>query len=133
MTGKSSQFGTVAEIINLCNEIEGLAPCIDFAHWHSRTGEFNSYPEFAAVLLQIKEGLGQAALDNMHIHFSGIKYGAKGEIKHLDLAESDLQYVELLKALKDYDVKGLVVCESPSLEGDARLLQETYNTLKKAG
>ena len=65
----------------------------------------------------------------MHIHCSGIKYGAKGELKHLVLEESDLQYVELLRALKDYDVKGLLICESPNLEEDAVLMQETYNTM----
>ena len=131
--GKQSQFGTVEEILNLCTELEGLAPCLDFAHWHARTGIFNSYQEFASILLQVKGRLGRAALDDMHIHLSGIRYGGKGEIKHLDLKESDLQYVELLKALRDYEVKGLVICESPNLEDDALLLQETYNTLMKAG
>ncbi|MBI4181178.1 MAG: TIM barrel protein [Chloroflexi bacterium] len=129
--GKGSQFGTIEEILNLCTELEGLAPCLDVAHWHARTGACNSYPEFASVLLQIKERLGQAALDDIHIHFSGIKYGDKGEIKHLVLQESDLKYVELLKALRDYEVKGLVICESPNLEDDALLLQKTYNTLPK--
>lgn len=133
VAGKNSQFGTVDEILNLCTELGGLAPCIDFAHWHARTGIFNSYQEFASILLQIKERLGRAALDDMHIHVAGIAYGKKGEIKHLNLKESDLQYVELLKALRDYEVKGLVICESPNLENDARLLQETYNTLMKAG
>jgi len=127
--GKGTQFGTVEEIINLCIELEGLAPCIDFAHWHARSGIFNSYQEFASTLLQIKEGLGGTALDDMHIHVSGIAYGKKGERKHLNLKESDFQYVELLKALKNYDAKGLVICESPNLEEDALLLQATYNTL----
>lgn len=131
--GKHSQFGTIEEILNLCTEVEGLAPCMDFAHWHARTGGFNSHQEFASILLQIKERLGRAALDDMHIHLAGIRYGGKGEIKHLNLEESDLQYAELLKALRDYEVKGLVICESPNLEDDARLLQATYNSLLKAG
>ncbi|MFC1977014.1 TIM barrel protein [Chloroflexota bacterium] len=131
--GKGSQFGTVEEILNLCTELEGLAPCIDFAHWHARTGVFNSYQEFASILLQIKERLGRTALDDMHIHVAGIRYGEKGEIKHLDLKDSDLQYLELLKALRDYEVKGLVICESPNLEDDALLLKAAYNTLLKAG
>ncbi len=129
--GKVSQFGTVEEILDLCTELEGLAPCLDFAHWHARTGTFNSYQEFTSILLQIKERLGRATLDNMHIHVSGIAYGKKGETKHLNLEESDFQYIELLRALKDYDVKGLVICESPNLEGDALLLQTTYDTLPK--
>ena len=131
--GKPSQFGTPDEILRLSTELEGVAPCIDFAHWHARTGAFNSYLEFAAILSQVKDYLGRAALDDMHIHFSGIQYGAKGERKHLDLAEADLNYLELLKALRDYEVKGLVICESPNLEEDALLLQETYLELVKTG
>ena len=127
--GKQSQFGTIEEILDLCVELEGLAPCVDFAHWHARTGIFNSYQEFVSILLQIEERLGRVALDDMHIHFSGIKYGAKGEIKHLNLEESDFQYIELIRALKDYKVKGLFICESPNLEDDAQLLQKAYNAI----
>jgi len=131
--GKVSQFGTLEEILNLSTELERVAPCMDFAHWHARTGKFNSYQEFTSILLQVKEQLGRDALDNIHIHVSGIAYGKKGEIKHLNLKESDFQYVKFLKALKDYDVKGVVICESPNLEQDALLLQTTYNTLPKTG
>ncbi|MFC1979635.1 TIM barrel protein [Chloroflexota bacterium] len=128
ITGKGSQFGTIDEALRLSAELDGVAPCIDFAHWHARTGEFNSYQEFASVLSLVRERLGETALDNMHMHIAGINYSKKGEIKHLNLRESDLQYSELLKALKDYNARGLVICESPNLEEDALLLQENYNT-----
>jgi deoxyribonuclease-4 len=127
--GKPTEFGTVDEILSLCAELEGVGIGMDFAHWHARSGGFNSYAEFASVLQQIKQRLGEPALNNMHIHVSGIAYSKKGERKHLDLKESDLKYAELLKALKDFGAKGIVICESPSLEGDALLLQETYHRL----
>jgi deoxyribonuclease-4 len=73
VTGKPSQFGAITEILDLCSELDGLAPCIDFAHWHARTGRSNSYPEFTSVLTQVEERLGRTALDNMHIHLSGIR------------------------------------------------------------
>ena len=126
--GKPSQFGNLEEILNLCTELEGVAPCIDFAHGHARTGAFNSYLEFASILQQVEEYLGRTALDNMHIHMSGIAYGKKGEKRHLTLKESDFQYAELLQALKNYDAQGMVICESPNLEEDALILQETYST-----
>ena len=132
VTGKPTQFGTITEILKLCREIPGILPCIDLAHWHARTHAFNTYSEVMAVLKQVEEALGRAALDNMHFHFSGIEYGARGEIKHLPLKESDLNYPELLRALIDYDIKGLVICESPNLEEDALLLKNTYNDLIKA-
>jgi len=127
--GKPSAFGTIDEVLKLCTELEGLAPCIDFAHWHARDGKSNSYPEFIAILRQVEERLGKSALDNIHVHVSGIRYGWKGEISHLELKDSDFQYTELIKALRDYHVGGLIICESPNLEEDALLLKEAYMTL----
>jgi deoxyribonuclease IV len=127
LMGKPSQFGSLEELLNLCSEVEGLAPCIDFAHLHSRGGKYNSYYEFKSALTQIEKKLGRPALDNLHMHLSGINYNPKaGELSHLNVRESDLQYTELLQALKEMDVKGVVICESPNLEEDALHLQETY-------
>jgi deoxyribonuclease-4 len=124
--GKPTAFGTLDEILKLCTELEGTGICVDFAHWHAYKGKANSYKEFTAILEQIKEKLGVQALADMHIHLSGIAYSQKGELKHLNLKDSDMRYVELLQALKDYQAEGLVICESPNLEEDALLLQETY-------
>lgn len=130
VTGKPSQFGTLEELLQLSSEIEGVALCLDFSHWHARTGKANSYQEFLDILDQIEGKLGRQALDNMHIHLSGIAYGNKGEIKHLMLPDSDFQYVELLRALKERKAKGVVICESvPYLEKDALLLQQVYRAL----
>lgn len=126
VTGRASQFGTLEEVLDLSAEVEGIAPCIDFAHWHARTGKYNSYDEFTHILKQVERKLGRQALDNMHIHVSGIAYGVHGEVKHLNMEEADFNYADFVRALKDYKVKGLVVCESPNLEGDAQLLQQTY-------
>ncbi len=130
VTGKLSQFGTLEELLKLSTEIEGVGLCIDFSHWHARTGKANSHQEFSHVLDQVENKLGRRGLDNMHIHVSGIAYGKKGEIKHLMLSDSDLRYVDLLKALKEHRAKGVVICESvPYLEEDALLLQRTYQDL----
>jgi deoxyribonuclease-4 len=130
VTGKPSQFGTLEELLQLSSEIEGVLPCVDFSHWHARMAKANSYQEFSDILDQIERKLGRRALDNMHIHLSGIAYGKKGEIKHLMLPDSDFHYAELLKALKERKAKGVVICESvPYLENDALLLQQTYRSL----
>jgi deoxyribonuclease-4 len=130
VTGKPSQFGTLEELLQLSSEIEGVLPCIDFSHWHARTGKANSYQEFSGMLDQVEKKLGRRGLDNMHMHVSGIAYGNKGEIKHLMLSDSDFQYAQLLKALKERKAKGVVICESdPYLEQDALLLQQTYREL----
>lgn len=132
--GKRAMLGTLEETINWSREIENVLPCVDFAHLHARPGDgsFNSYDEFAGALRLIAAGLGERGLKRMHIHFSGIAYTAKGEKNHLNLAESDIQYKALFKALADLGAAGRVLCETPNLEEDAVLMQSTYARAFKA-
>ena len=125
-TGKQSQFGTLEEVLRLSSELEGVKPCIDFAHLHARNGINNTYNEFVEILEMVENVLGTDGLKDMHLHVSGIEYGAKGEIKHLTLNESDFNYKDMLKSFKDYNVKGTIVCESPNLEIDAKKMEEQY-------
>jgi len=70
--------------------------------------------------------LGETALKRMHIHVSGVEYNAKGEMKHLNLDESDFRYDDWVQALKDAGVEGTVICESPIQERDALILKSLY-------
>lgn len=127
-TGKESQFGNLDEILNLSNEFNNVMPCIDFAHFHARTnGKYNSYKEFCEILEKVEKKLGKKGLENMHMHITGIAYGEKGEKHHLTLKESDLKYKELIKALKDFKVKGIAISESPNIEEDALLVQKLFD------
>lgn len=126
--GKRSQFGTLEEVLRLSADIEGIAPCIDFSHCHAREGANNSYEEFTAILERVQRVLGREALEQMHIHVAGVEYGNRGEIKHVNLRKSDLRYVELLGALRDFEARGRIICESPNLEGDALLLRRTFRS-----
>ncbi|ODS33589.1 MAG: endonuclease IV [Candidatus Scalindua rubra] len=129
VTGKMTSFGDLGEVLRLSREIDNVLPCVDFAHLHARTGNYNSYDEFCSVLMFIEDELGKETLREMHIHVAGIQYGEKGERKHLNLKDSDLNYTDLLRAFKDYGVRGIVICESPNLEEDALLLQKKYKSL----
>ena len=126
--GRATQFGDIEEILRLAGELPRVAPCIDFAHWHARTGGHNSYEEFQEALSMVERQLGRDGLDSMHIHVAGIEYGPKGERRHKRLSESDLQYGELMRAFRDRGIKGTVICESPAeyMEEDALLMQAAY-------
>jgi deoxyribonuclease-4 len=128
--GKRSQFGSLEEVLFLCREVEGLMPCMDFSHIHAREGrgKANSYREFDRILRKVERKLGMDAIKNMHIHISGAEYSSKGELKHLNLDESDFRYEEWVLALKDYGVEGMVICESPIQERDSLMLKSLYQT-----
>ncbi len=127
--GKPSQWGTVKEIVRVSEELEMVEPAIDFAHLHAREGKMNSPDEWRDILSFIEDRLGSEALKRMHIHVSGIVYGNKGEKHHVNLKEADLKYRELLEVLKEFNVKGALISESPNLEEDAMLMKKVYEDI----
>ena len=129
-TGKPSQFGTLNEVLKLSQELEMVMPVIDFAHLHARhKGKINSYEEFREILTSVEDLLGKEGLKNMHIHVSGIEYGDKGEKKHVNLKDSDLNYKDLIKVLREFKVTGVIISESPNLEEDALMLKDLYTSM----
>ena len=129
-TGKATQWGDLDEVIKLSNDFERVLPCIDFSHLHARTnGEYNTYDEFSMILERIGKEIGQYALENFHGHLAGIEYGEKGEKQHLIMEESDMNYKDLLKAMKEFGVKGALVCESPNIEDDCKLFKDYYYSI----
>jgi deoxyribonuclease-4 len=107
-TGKESQFGDLDEIIRLMKDT-GCHICVDFAHLKARYNGKINYDETMEKLSKIK--------GNIHAHFSGIEYTAKGERKHLLTDEKDI--VELFKYLNKYKISCSIINESPDPLGDA--------------
>ena len=131
-TGKASAFGDYKEIIKMSKEVEQVMPCIDFSHVHARSGGlYNTKKEFEDILALVEKDLGREALDNMHMHIAGINYSEKGERNHLELEKSDMNYKDLLRTFKEFKLKGVVVCESPNIEKDAKLLKDFYENLNR--
>lgn len=126
LTGKTSQFGSLAELVNLTKSVNSCCPCMDFSHLYARTGKYNTYEEFCEVLDHLKAELGKNSLDNMHIHISGISSNSKGDLKHLNLEASKFNWKELMRSLRDYNCAGYVICNSPNLEEDAKMMKDYY-------
>jgi deoxyribonuclease-4 len=127
--GKGSMLGSLEDTLILSQEIEGVEPCLDFAHLHARPGDgsINSYAEWRELLIKYRETLGTDGLQRLHCHLSGIEYGPKGERNHLMLADSDFDLEGLLQALADLDCQGRILCESPQdMDVDAQLIKNTW-------
>jgi len=129
LTGKESQFGSLDEIFTVSKDIDSILPCIDWSHLHARNGDYNTAKEFQSVMDLMRKYLGDDAVKRCHMHISGIDYGPKGERKHLELDDSDMNYKDLLRVLKDNCAAGFLVCESPAQEDDARKLKDFYTSI----
>ncbi len=126
--GKSAMLGSLEDTLAMSQAIPGVKPCLDFAHLHARAGDgsMNTEAEWAAVLESYAQALGEAALQDLHIHMSGIQYGPKGEQEHLKLEDSDLDVGAIFRALAARGCQGRLLCESPVLEDDAVLLRQRW-------
>jgi len=129
--GKSAMLGSLQDTLNMSREIQGVEPCIDFAHLHARPGDgsLNTYDEWANLLDLYAKALGESALHRLHIHLSGIEYGPKGERNHVPLAEADLDIQTLFRALHTFDCRGRILCESPVMEDDALKMQQIWSEI----
>ena len=126
--GKVAMLGSLEDTLKMSQAIEGVEPCIDFAHLHARPGDgsMNTYEEWSALLKAYQKALGKRALKRMHIHLSGIEYGPKGEKNHLPLEESDLKLKDLFRALYEFKAGGRILCESPAMETDALYMKTVW-------
>ena len=126
--GKSAMLGSLEDTLEMSTTIDGVQPCIDFAHLHARPGDgtVNTYDEWAGYLGTYGKALGDDGLKNLHCHLSGIEYGPKGEKNHLVFEEADLDLRALLRALKDFGCAGRILCESPVMEEDALIMMKAW-------
>jgi deoxyribonuclease-4 len=121
ISGKAAMLGSLTDVLEMAKNIPGVLPCIDFAHLHARLGDgaMNTYAEWVSALQLYRKSLGEAAMQHLHIHLSGINYGPKGEKNHLVMEEADLDFRNLMRALHDSGAQGRIMCESPVMEVDA--------------
>lgn len=130
--GKLGQIGTIDEIIELCNIDKNLVPTLDFGHINSFTGgQLKQIDDFKLIFDKVNTFLEKQKKDRFHIHFSKIKYGIRGEIKHLkfnELGEPD--YHMFISALKNYSFNVNVICESSGSQiSDAVVMKNLYQNL----
>jgi deoxyribonuclease-4 len=126
--GKSAMLGSLEDTLAMSKAIDGVQPCLDFAHLHARPGDgsMNTYDEWSRALESYAKALGEDSLRQLHCHMSGIEYSEKGEREHLKLAEADIDVEALMRALHQFECGGRILCESPIMEEDAQNLKKAW-------
>ncbi len=136
LMGKKSQFGSLSDIIDICNTInkpEYLMPCIDFGHYHARNeGLLFDKNNYDHILNELKTKLPENIFRSMHIHFSRIEFTDKGEKKHrrYDELEFGPNYQEFCDKLNEYGMSNPTII-SESLDSQDNLALEIKNYITK--
>jgi deoxyribonuclease-4 len=133
--GKPTQFGSLEEVLALCEQAERTQPVIDWAHLHARDrGRFKTVNDFRVVVEEIERHLGTETVKNMHCHFTKVEFTDKGEKCHhtLDEAEYGPEFEMLAKVIVDFKLNPVIISESPVLDVDAvkmrNILKEKMKT-----
>ncbi|MBI2084645.1 MAG: TIM barrel protein [Candidatus Aenigmarchaeota archaeon] len=123
--GRPSQFGSLDEIINLCNDTKSkqLVPYIDWGHLFVRGKGKINYGEVFDKLKVLK-------LDHVNSHFEGVAKNKKGEF--VDVHEpmgSHPPFEPLAKEILKREADITIICESPILEVDSLKMRKIFEKI----
>ena len=127
--GKTGQFGTMKEISEVMDSVDGVRPVLDVAHVHARgRGCLRTVDDMKSLIDEFFPMCGEIA----HFHISCINYGSKGEISHLplDAKEPDMQILADLLDGSSQDCT--FICESPLIEKDAVVFRDMFPSYRRS-
>lgn len=132
--GKSMQLGTYEEIAEICKIAPFFVPCMDFGHINCiLQGSLKQEKDFENILNYMIKNLGIDKIKKVHIHFSKIEYGPKGEIKHLTFEDNKFgpEFEPLARVIKKLQLEPDIICESrgtqPEDSGEMKTIYENLN------
>ena len=133
--GRVFQVGSLDEILTICEEVEQTQLVIDWGHLHARhRGMFKKTDDFRAVINEVEKRLGTQAVKDMHCHFTKIEFTDKGERRHhvLDEAKFGPDFQLLAEVIVEYDLRPVMICETPILDVDAMKMRDMLRRVTKS-
>jgi deoxyribonuclease-4 len=127
--GKHAQFGSLDEILTICEQVEQTQLVIDWSHVHARgLGRFRRIDDFRAAVEQIEKRLGTQAVRDMHCHFTKIEFTDKGERRHHVLDEPGYgpDFAMLAKVIAEFNLRPVIICETELLDIDAMKMRDIF-------
>jgi deoxyribonuclease-4 len=120
ITGRLEAFGSLEQLLSLCDEIDGVIPVINFPHHHARTrGSLVTSGDFKNILDQVEP----YCKGGLHTLFSGVEHFDGNERRLTPIKKGDLKFEPLGEALADMKHDVTVISGSPLLEHDAMYMK----------
>ena len=120
ITGRQEAFGSLEQVLSLCDGMDGLVPVINFPHHHARTnGSLMSANDFKELLDQVEP----YCKGDVHTLFSGVEHSDGNERRLTPIKKGNLKFEPLGEALADADHDVTVISGSPLLEHDAMYMK----------
>ncbi len=126
--GKRNVFGSLDEVLDVCNRVKGIVPVVDFAHIHARGNGILQNPE---DFLGVFERLAPLGIKHHLVHFTGIHYENGNARYRLPIKKGDLKFEPLCEVLLEHNISATVISTSPILEHDAMYMNIVFDRVKE--
>ena len=125
-SGRQEVFGSVEELLELCDNVEGIVPVINFAHVHARqSGTLREQQDFAELFDKVRSQVK----GHYYTHFSGVEHEAGNEKRVTPIKKGDLRFEPLAEFLVEENPDCTIISSSPLLEHDAMYMKVIYERI----
>ncbi|MFH0816470.1 MAG: TIM barrel protein [Methanobacteriota archaeon] len=119
-SGRQEVVGSLEEIIDLCDEIDGVVPVLNFPHIHARgNGSLKVKEDFQKLF----DTAAKYYSGEFYAHFSGVEHEEGNEIRYTPIKKGDLKFEPLAECILDKGYDMTIISGSPLLEHDAMYMK----------
>ena len=118
-SGRQELWGSLEEVLEVVNHVEGTIPVLNIAHIHSRGhGRMRTSEDYGELFDQVRETIGTK---EFYCHFSGVEHRTGNAMHYTQIKKSDLNFEPLAEFIVEdggwLDIT--LISDSPLLEHDA--------------
>ncbi len=125
-SGRQEVFGSIEELLELCDNVDGIVPVINFAHVHARqSGTLREPQDFAELFDKVRSQVK----GHYYTHFSGVEHEGGNEKRVTPIKKGDLRFEPLAEFLVEENPDCTIISSSPLLEHDAMYMKVIYERI----
>ena len=130
-SGRQELWGTVEEVIEVCNHVDGTVPVLNMAHIHARGhGRMRTSEDYSELFEQVRKDYGGK---KFYCHFAGIEHRMGNALHYTQIKKSDLKFEPFAEFLAEegswLDIT--IISDSPLLEHDAMYMLQHYDKARQ--
>ena len=129
-SGRQELWGSLEEVLEVVNHVEGTIPVLNIAHIHARGhGRMKTSEDYGELFDMVRESIGTK---EFYCHFSGVEHRTGNAIHYTQIKKSDLNFEPLAEFIVEdggwLDIT--LISDSPLLEHDAMYMLQNIDKAK---
>ena len=122
--GRQELWGSLEEVLEVVNHVEGTIPVLNIAHIHARGhGQMRTSEDYGELFDMVRESIGTK---EFYCHFSGVEHRTGNAMHYTQIKKSDLNFEPLAEFIVEdggwLDIT--LISDSPLLEHDAMYMMQ---------